>query len=210
MRLVLWQEVQAAFTFACMGPGGSGLPGALGACALARMMDARRKITGKTRWIKQDPFLSSQDWMCFVFCGCYFFALACEYRDVTPTSYFRGIIAVSDERVAMIYGAVKALAGTLSICLLFSGTFSYARCSVDVVIVNVRVEHAPRKGIVRVQLVYPKQKQQMGEPGDVTVEGGSFRIQIPFLTQSRAPGLLGIRGEVRPEAGNGRRDPGGS
>jgi hypothetical protein len=43
-----------------MGPGGSGLPGALGACALARMMDARRTITGKTRWIKQDPFLSSQ------------------------------------------------------------------------------------------------------------------------------------------------------
>ena len=40
----------------------------------------------------------------------------------------------------MIYGAVKALAGTLSICLLFSGTFSYARCSVDVVIVNGRVE----------------------------------------------------------------------
>jgi len=91
----------------------------------------------------------------------------------------------------MIYGAVKALAGTLSICLLFSGTFSYARCSVDVVIVNGRVEHAPRKGIVRVQLVYPNQK--MGESGDVTVEGGSFRIQIPFLTQSRAPGLLGIR-----------------
>jgi hypothetical protein len=27
----------------------------------------------------------------------------------------------------------------------------------------------------------------------VTVEGGTFRIQIPFLTQSRAPGLLGIR-----------------
>src|SRR5260370_4200912 len=78
MRLVLWQEVQAAFTFACMGPGGSGLPGALGACALARMTDARRKITGKTRWIKQDPFLSSQNWMCFVFCGRYFFALVCD------------------------------------------------------------------------------------------------------------------------------------
>src|ERR1700681_3748116 len=60
MRLVLWQEVQAAFTFACMGPGGSGLPGALGACALARMIDANRKIAGKTRWNKQDPFLSSQ------------------------------------------------------------------------------------------------------------------------------------------------------
>src|SRR4030088_2799180 len=60
MRLVLWQEVQAAFTLACMGPGGSGLPGALGACALARMMDANRKIAGTTRSNTQDSFLSSQ------------------------------------------------------------------------------------------------------------------------------------------------------
>src|SRR5260370_32140855 len=60
MRLVLWHEVQAAFTLACRGPGGSGLPGAVGACALARMMDANRKIDGKTRSNKQDPFLSSQ------------------------------------------------------------------------------------------------------------------------------------------------------
>src|SRR5712671_6408420 len=74
-RLALWHEVQAAFTLACMGPGGSGLPGTLGACALARMMDANRKIAGQTRWNKQDPFLSSQNWMCFVFCGRYFFVL---------------------------------------------------------------------------------------------------------------------------------------
>ena len=93
----------------------------------------------------------------------------------------------------MFYGAFKTLARILSIYTIFSGAISHAWCPVDVVIVNGRVEHAPRKGIVRVQLVYPKQKQQMGESGDVTVEGGSFRIQIPFLTQSRAPGLLGIR-----------------
>src|SRR2546430_15039853 len=62
MRLELWHEVQAAFTLACMGPGGSGLPGALGACALARTMDANRKIAGQTRWNKWIPFsvLSSQ------------------------------------------------------------------------------------------------------------------------------------------------------
>jgi hypothetical protein len=103
------------------------------------------------------------------------------------------MIALLDERFAMSYGALKTLAGILSICTIFSCAFSHARCSVDVVIVNGRVEHAPRKGIVRVQLVYPKQKQEMGESGEVTVEGGSFRIQIPFLTQSRAPGLLGVR-----------------
>jgi hypothetical protein len=101
------------------------------------------------------------------------------------------MIAVLDERFAMIYGAFKTLAGILSICAISTGAFS--QCSVDFVIVNGRVEHAPRKGIVRVQLVYPKQKRKMGESGEVTVEGGSFRIQIPFLTQSRAPGLLGIR-----------------
>src|SRR6266446_7611595 len=94
MRLALWQEVQAAFTLACIGPGGSGLPGALGACALARTMDANRKIAGQTRWNKGIPFsvlssqfsvlssqfsvLSSQNWMCFLFCSCYFFALVCD------------------------------------------------------------------------------------------------------------------------------------
>src|SRR6266404_3839678 len=80
MRLALWQEVQAAFTLACMGPGGSGLPGALGACALARMMDANRKIAGQTRWNNGIPFsvLSSQNWMYFLFCSCYFFALVCD------------------------------------------------------------------------------------------------------------------------------------
>src|ERR1700674_3671588 len=104
MRLVLWHEVQAAFTLGCMGPGGSGLPGALGACALARMMDANRKIAGTTRSNTQDSFLSSQfsvlssqfsvlssqfsvlssqNWMCFVFCGRYFFALVCDADWVT-------------------------------------------------------------------------------------------------------------------------------
>jgi hypothetical protein len=101
------------------------------------------------------------------------------------------MIALLDERFAMIYGAFKTLAGILSIGTIFSGAFSHSWCPVDVVIVNGRVENAPRNGIVRVQLVYPKQKQKMGESGDVTVEGGSFRIQIPFLTQSRAPVLIG-------------------
>jgi hypothetical protein len=80
------------------------------------------------------------------------------------------MIALSDERFAMFYGAFKALAGILSICTIFSGAL-HAWCPVDVVMVNGRVEHAPRKSIVRVQLVYPKQKQEMGESGDVTVEG---------------------------------------
>jgi len=99
------------------------------------------------------------------------------------------MMAVLGERFAMMRGAVKALAGILFMGAIGSGALSHASCSVDVVIVNGRVEHAPPNGRVRVQLVYPNQK--MGESGDVTVEGGSFRIQVPFLTQSRAPVLIG-------------------
>ena len=61
------------------------------------------------------------------------------------------------------------------------------------VIVKGRVEHAPPSAIVRVQLVYAK--QQFGESGEVTVENGKFILQIPFLTQSRAPVLVGSLGE---------------
>ena len=90
----------------------------------------------------------------------------------------------------MMYGAGKALAGILAVCAFASGALSHAQCSVDLVIVNGRVEHAPRNASVRVRLVYPKQKD--GESGEVTVEGGSFRIPIWFITQSRAPVLNGI------------------
>lgn len=88
-----------------------------------------------------------------------------------------------------MYDGGKALRGILAVCSFFSGALSYALCWVDVVIVNGRVERAPRNASVRVQLVYPKQKK--GELGETTLEGGSFPMQIPFLTQSRAPGLIG-------------------
>ena len=94
----------------------------------------------------------------------------------------------------MAYGVLKALIGTLSICVISSGAFLHAECSIDTIIVNGRVEHAPRKGIVKVQLIYPKDK--IGESGDVTVEDGSFRIPILFFTQSRAPFL---NGSIPPE-----------
>jgi len=90
----------------------------------------------------------------------------------------------------MMYGAGKALAGILAVCAFTSGALSHAQCSVDVVIVNGRVEHPPRNASVRVQLVYPKQKK--GELGETTLEGGSFRMQIPFLTQSSRPLLTNL------------------
>ena len=87
----------------------------------------------------------------------------------------------------MVNGVFKALVGTLSACVIFSGAFSRAECSLDMIIVNGRVEHAPRQATVRIQLIYPKDK--IGESGDVTVDDGSFRIRVPFFTQSRAPFL---------------------
>ena len=89
-----------------------------------------------------------------------------------------------------MHGAVKTLSSVLAICVLSSGAVAHALCSVDVVIVNGRVEHAPRNARVRVQLVYPKEKK--GELGETTLEDGSFRIQIPFLTQSSRPLLVNL------------------
>src|SRR5271167_1280271 len=66
MRLTLWHVVQAAFTLACMGPGGSGLPGALGACALAKAMAVDRKISVHIRRNTQESpgsVLKSQNWI---------------------------------------------------------------------------------------------------------------------------------------------------
>jgi hypothetical protein len=89
----------------------------------------------------------------------------------------------------MQYGACRALAGMLCICAFFSDAVSHASCPVDEVIVNGRVEDVPVKGSVRVQLIYPNQKA--GDSGEVALDSSSFRIDIPFLTQSRAPALIG-------------------
>jgi hypothetical protein len=89
----------------------------------------------------------------------------------------------------MLYAAFKAIARMLSICAVFSGVLSHALCSVDEVVVNGRIDDPPKGETVRVQLVYPN--QQMGESGEITPAGSSFRIQIPFLTQSHPPTLIG-------------------
>jgi hypothetical protein len=97
------------------------------------------------------------------------------------------------------YGTVEALSPILAICGFCSGAIVHASCSVDVVIVNGRVVNAPRNGIVRVQLTYPQQKK--GELGETTLEDESFRIQIPFGTQSRRPVLVNLpeRCDRKPE-----------
>jgi hypothetical protein len=89
----------------------------------------------------------------------------------------------------MLCGAAQTLSSILSAALIAS-TFAYAMCSVDVVIVKGRVDHAPSNSRVRVQLVYAKDMR--GESGETTVENGMFSIPIEFLTQSRGPVVSGI------------------
>src|SRR5216684_5227589 len=151
MRLALWQEVQAPFTLACIGPGGSGLPGALGACALAGIMDASRKIAGKTRWIKQDPFLSSQ-----------FSVLSSQFSGLDVFRVLWLLFLRFSLRISGCYA--NKLFPWHYCCVGREGRYDLRRgqgacwnllhlpallrhllicpCSVDVVIVNGRVEHA--------------------------------------------------------------------
>ena len=98
------------------------------------------------------------------------------------------MIAFSDEKVAVKCGSLKAAAALSFVCVI-SGALSHASCPVDQVIVSGRVEDAPAKGSVRVQLVYSNGKP--GDSAEATLETDSFRIEISFLTQSRGPALIG-------------------
>jgi hypothetical protein len=73
--------------------------------------------------------------------------------------------------------------------VLINQPLVHAVCPVDQVVVNGTVDHAPSSAKVRVQLVYPK--NMPGDAGEVTVEGGKFRLPLDFLTQNRAPIING-------------------
>lgn len=88
----------------------------------------------------------------------------------------------------MTFAAAQALARLFCITLI-DCMVAHAQCSVKTVLVRGKVEHAPGKATVRVELVYPKRRP--GESGEVTVENGRFSIPIEFLTQSNRP-LLNI------------------
>ncbi len=97
----------------------------------------------------------------------------------------------------MLFGAAKTLGSILGVALsvslivaLVTCTFAHAQCSVDVVMVRGRVDHAASNAKVRVQLVYAK--DVAGESGEATVENGRFSIPIEFLTQSRRPVVNGL------------------
>ena len=105
----------------------------------------------------------------------------------------------------MPFGIFKTLLAEtlfLSICSVLGTTASFAQCFVLNVLAKGEVQGPPRGGVVRVQLVYRKHaKDQNGESGEETLENESFRIQIPFLTQSAAPvlGLGSFKCDRRPK-----------
>jgi hypothetical protein len=70
---------------------------------------------------------------------------------------------------------------------LLGSTLVYSQCGVNVIIVAGRVDQPPSDATVRVQLVYATPQHQ--ESGETTLEAGRFTLQVPFLTQSRAPVL---------------------
>jgi hypothetical protein len=88
----------------------------------------------------------------------------------------------------VLFRAGKTPGSILSVAFV-TCTFA-AACSVDVVIVKGRVDHAPGNAIIRVQLLYAK--NMPGESGEVTIENGTFSIPIEFLTQSRRPVVNGL------------------
>jgi hypothetical protein len=91
--------------------------------------------------------------------------------------------------VDMVFGASSALAGVLCVGLI-GCSIAYAECPVDTIILKGRVEHATGGAKVRVLLVYPKAVP--GESGEASVEDGTFRIPIEFLTLSKRPLLRNL------------------
>jgi hypothetical protein len=101
---------------------------------------------------------------------------------------FREWLGCYHSRIAEVE-AMRSVLVASSIALVLFSTLAHAGCGTDVVIIKGRVEHPSHSAIVRVQLVY--RNQRLGESGEVTLDHEKFTIQIPFLTQSRAPLLIG-------------------
>jgi len=82
----------------------------------------------------------------------------------------------------------KVLSSLVAVVLI-THPVVHAVCPVDQIIVNGTVDHAPSNAKVRVQLIYAK--NMPGDAGEVTIEGGTFRLPLDFLTQSRGPIING-------------------
>jgi hypothetical protein len=109
----------------------------------------------------------------------------------------------------MLYSAFRFLAVMLSVCVIFAAAFLPTIWLVDEIVVSGRVESAPVKGSIRVQLLYPNHpNHKAGDSAEVTLERGSFRLEIPdSYAESRSCTDWYVPGKVRPQTKNCGRDP---
>lgn len=92
----------------------------------------------------------------------------------------------------MFFSSARISAQVMCISLILCTVLcnlAHGECPVDTVTVKSRVEHAPPKAKVRVELVYAKER--VGDSAEATLENETFSISIDFLTQSRRPALMG-------------------
>lgn len=68
---------------------------------------------------------------------------------------------------------------------------AHAQCPVHTIVLKGRIENPTPNSRVRAQLSYPKQPS--GESAETTLEDGSFRLSIEFLTQSSRPLLRNLK-----------------
>jgi hypothetical protein len=76
------------------------------------------------------------------------------------------------------------------LCALLAAA-AHAQCPIHTVMVRGRVENPAPNSRIRAQLSYPK--QHPGESAEATLEDGSFRLPIEFLTQSSKPFLKNLK-----------------
>src|SRR5262249_21058714 len=68
---------------------------------------------------------------------------------------------------------------------------AHAQCPVNTIMIKGRVQNPAPNAHIRVQLSYPKNGP--GESGETTLDKGSFRISLQFLTQSSKPLLTNVK-----------------
>jgi hypothetical protein len=76
-------------------------------------------------------------------------------------------------------------------CAILLATAARAQCPVHTIILKGHVENPAPNSRIRLQLSYPK--QQSAESAEATLQDGSFRLPIEFLTQSSRPLLRNLK-----------------
>jgi hypothetical protein len=66
-----------------------------------------------------------------------------------------------------------------------------AQCPIQTIIMKGHVDNPAPNSRVRAQLSYPKQPS--GESAETTLQDGSFRLPVEFLTQSTRPFLRNLK-----------------